>query len=100
MGCANQRWSRGHKAQGQGHKKNSRPRTDPLEAKDQQHRRKRSQKKGFQKFFQAISKKKVFKNFFQAKKVFKNFFSGNLYLRKPKKKVFVDFPQGFWRFLK
>ena len=31
-----QRWSRGHKArgQGQGHKKNPRPRTDTLEAKD------------------------------------------------------------------
>ena len=55
-------------------------------------------KKVFKNFFQAISKKKVFKNFFQAKKIFKNFFSGNLYLRKPKKKVFADFPQGFWRF--
>ena len=67
-----QRWSRGHKdrVQGQGHKKIrgqgqgqpfrgqalSRPRTGMLEAKakDQGHRRKRSQKK------------KVFKNFFQA----------------------------------
>ena len=31
-----QRWSRGHKARGQGqvHKKNPRPRTEPLEAKD------------------------------------------------------------------
>ena len=29
-----QRWSRGHKARGQGHKIISRPRTDPLEAKD------------------------------------------------------------------
>ena len=77
-----QRWSRGHKArgQGQGHKKISRPRprprTDSLEAKakDQGHRRKCS------------PKKKVFKNFFQAKKVFKIFFSGDLYLRKPKKR--------------
>ena len=46
----NQRWSRGHKARGQGHKKNPRPRTafprtDPLEAKDQGHSRKCSQKK-------------------------------------------------------
>ena len=39
-------------------------------------------KKVFKNFFQA---KKVFKNFFQAKKVFKKFFSGDLYLRKPKK---------------
>ena len=47
---------------------------------------------------QAFSKKKVFKNFFQAKKVFKIFFSGDLYLRKPKKKFFADFPRRFWRF--
>ena len=38
-GAAQQRWSRGHKARGQGHKKNPRPRTafprtDTLEAKD------------------------------------------------------------------
>ena len=33
-----------------------------------------------------FSKKNVFKNFFQAKKVFKNVFSGDLYLRKPKKR--------------
>ena len=57
-----QRWSRGHKARGQGHKKNPRPRTafprtEPLEAKDrnargQGHRRpKRSKKKGLQKYF-------------------------------------------------
>ena len=74
--CSRQRWSRGHKArgQGQGHKKIrgqgqvqgqgqpflgqnlSRPRTGMLEAKakDKGHRRKRS------------PKKKVFKNFFQA----------------------------------
>ena len=45
-----------------------------------------SKKKGPQKFFSGDLKKKVFKNFFQAKKVFKNFFSGNLYLRKPKKR--------------
>ena len=43
----------------------SRPRTDPLEAKDQEHRRKCSQKK---------------------KKVFKKFFSGGFYLRNPKKR--------------
>ena len=62
-----QRWSRGHKTrgQGQGHKKIrgqgqgqpfrgqnlSKPRTAMLEAKDQEHRRKRSPKKGLQKFF-------------------------------------------------
>ena len=87
-----QRWSRGHKArgQGQGHKKNPRPRTafprtDTLEAKakDQGHKRKcspkkkerssqkffrRSQKKKkvFSKIFQAISTKNVFQKIFQA----------------------------------
>ena len=57
-----------------------------------------SKKKVLKNFFQAISKNKVFKIFFRVKKVLKNFFSGDLYLRKPKKKVFADFPQGFWRF--
>ena len=62
-----QRWSRGHKArgQGQGHKKKrgqgqghpfrgqtlSRPRTGTLEAKDQGYKRKCSLKKGLQKSF-------------------------------------------------
>ena len=88
-----QRWSRGHKArgQGQGHKKNPRPRTafpriDTLEAKAKDQGRKRKcspkkkKKKVFTKIFQAISKKKrssqkffkrsprkhVFQNIFQA----------------------------------
>ena len=67
------------KFRGQGKKKISRPRTDPLEAKtkDQGHRRKcspkkisskiffrRSQKKGLQKFFSG--KKGLQKNFFRA----------------------------------
>ena len=70
----NQRWSRGHKArgQGQGHKKNPRPRprprtalprTEPLEAKD---RNTRGQGQGPRTQAQKFSKKKVFKNFFQA----------------------------------
>ena len=63
-----------------------RPRTDLLEAKDQGHRRKCSKKKRSSKFFFRRSPKKVFKNFFQAKKVFKKFLSGDLYLRKPKKR--------------
>ena len=71
-----QRWSRGHKArgqgQGQGHKKNPRPRprprtalprTEPLEAKD---RNARGQGQGPRTQAQVFSKKKVFKNFFQA----------------------------------
>ena len=65
-----QRWSRGNKArgQGQGHKKNSRPRprtafprTDPLEAKD---RNARGQGQRTQP--QLFSKKKVSKKVFQA----------------------------------
>ena len=74
--------------QGQGPKKISRPRTDPLEAKakNQGHRRKCSpKKKVLRKFFQVISKKKVFKKFFYAKKVFTKFFSGDFHLRKTKK---------------
>ena len=72
-----QRWSREHKArgQGQGHKKISRPRTDPLMAKAKDTDASVLQKKGLQKFF-----------------------SGDLYLRKPKKRSLQIFPQGFWRF--
>ena len=80
----NQRWSRGHKARGQGRKKNPRPRTafprtDTLEAKDrnargQGHKRKCSpKKKVFTKIFQAISTKKRFpKNFSTAPQNFNN----------------------------
>ena len=97
MALYEQRWSRGHKAlgQGQGHKKISRPRTDPLEAKDTG--ASVLQKKGFQKIFSSNLKKKVFKIFFQAKKVFKKFFSGDFSLRKTKK-GFTNFLRGFWRF--
>ena len=98
-----QRWSRGHKArgQGQGYKKNPRPtprtalpRTDTLEAKDRNARGQgqgprtqpqvlsKKKKKIFTKIFQAISKKKkVFTKIFQAistKKRFpKNFSSAS-----------------------
>ena len=64
-----QRWSRGHKARGQGHKKIrgqgqgqplrrqtlSRPRTGMLEAKDQGHPQVSSKKKVFKKVFRAFS---------------------------------------------
>ena len=63
-----QRWSRGHKArgQGQGHKKNPRPRTafsrtDPLEAKD---KNARGQGQGPRTQPQVFSKKKGLQNFF------------------------------------
>ena len=89
-----QRWCRGHKArgpgQGQEHKKISRPRsrTDPLEtkAKDQGHRRKCSQKKKSSKIFFRRFQKKGLQNFISDKKDLQNFFSGDLYLRKPKKR--------------
>ena len=66
-----QRWSRGHKARGQGHKKNPRlrprtafQRTEPLEAKDSNAR---GQGQGPRTQAQAFFKKKmVFKIFFQA----------------------------------
>ena len=81
--CNNQRWSRGHKArgQGQGHKKNSRPRTafprtDTLEAKDRNARGQGprtqaqvlSKKKSLHKNFSGdlLKKKKVFTKIFQA----------------------------------
>ena len=66
-----QRWSRGHKARGQGqeHKKNPRPRprtafprTEPLEAKDR-NARGQGQKPRTQ--AQVFSKKKVFTKFFR-----------------------------------
>ena len=63
-----QRWSRRHKArgQGQGHKKNPRPRTafprtEPLEAKD---KNARSQGQGPRTQTQAFSKKKGLQKFF------------------------------------
>ena len=69
-----QRWSQGHTAQGQGHKKNPRPRprtsfprTEPLEAKD---RNARGQGHGPRTQPQAFSKTK--------KKMFEKSFSGNL----------------------
>ena len=99
--CMYQRWSRGHKArgQGQGHKKilRLRPSTDPLEAKakDQGHRRMCSPKKRSSNFFFRRSQKKVFKNFFQEKKVFKKFCFRRSLLEETKKKVFADFPHGF-----
>ena len=78
-----QRWSRGHKARGQGHKKNLRPRprtafprTDTLEAKDRNARGQgqgpsasalqKKKKKVFTKIFQAISTKKRFPKIFSS----------------------------------
>ena len=72
-----QRWSQRHKARGQGqeHKKISRPRTELLEAKDQEHRSKCfPKKKGLQKILTGDLKKRSLKVFFQVKKVLNFFF--------------------------
>ena len=99
-----QRWSRGHKArgQGQGHKKNPRPRTafprtDTLEAKDRNARGQgprtqaqvlsKKKQKVFTKIFQAISKKK------KKKGLHKNFSSDLHKISFPKN--FSTAPQNF-----
>ena len=82
----NQRWSRGHKARGQGHKKNPRPRTafprtDTLEAKD---RNARGQGQGPRtQSASALQKKKK-------KGLHKNF-SGDLQKKKKKKGLHKNF---------
>ena len=83
FGCGNQWWSRGHKARGQGHKKNPRPRTafprtDTLETKNRNARgqgprtqaqvlskKKKKKKRSSQKFFKRSPRKNVFQKIFQ-----------------------------------
>ena len=89
--CSYQLWSRDirleatanntKKIRGQGQRQPfqeqtlSRPRAGMLEAKNQEHRRKCSQKKkSIKNFFQAISKKKRSSKIFAGEKGFKNFF--------------------------
>ena len=80
-----QRWSRGHKARGQGHKKNPRPRTafprtDPLEAKD---RNARGQGQGPKTQLQAFPpKKRSLKKFFRQSPIYRR--SQNFWLGRPK----------------
>ena len=80
-----QRWNRGQKARGQGHKKISRskPRKDPLEAKDTD---------------ASVLKKKVLQKIFSGEKGLQKIFFRRSVLEETKKKVFADFPQSFWRF--
>ena len=107
-----QRWSRRHKARGQGHKKNPRPRTafpttDTLEAKDRNARgqgpRTQAQvlskkKKVFTKIFQAISTKKRFpKNF--SSDLHKKTFSKKFFKRSPQKNVFQKIFQALHKIL-
>ena len=56
-----------------------------------------SKKKVFKNFFQAISKKRSSKKVFRRKRSSKIFFRWSL-LEQTKKKVFANFLQGFWRF--
>ena len=56
-----------------------------------------TQKKILKNFFQAMLKKGLQKLFPGEKGLQKIFFRRSL-LEKTKKKVFADFPQGFWRF--
>ena len=74
-----------------------RPRTDPLEAKDQGHRRKCSQKRSSKFFSRDLKKKGLEKNFLGEEGLQKLFFRRSVH-EETKKKVFADFPQGFWRF--
>ena len=97
-----QRWSRGHKdrGQGQGHKKISRPRTDPLKAKvkDQGHRRKCSPKKeGFQKIFSSNLKKGL-QNYFSGENGLQKLFFRRFPQEENKKTSSQIFLRGFWRF--
>ena len=69
----------------------SRPRTKDTDANV-------LKKKRSSNFFSGYLKKKVFKIFFRRKRSSKIFFKRSL-LDETKKKVFADFPQGFWCFL-
>ena len=110
------RWSRGHKAQGQGHERNPRPRlrtalprTEPLEAKDsssedrlfrgqgQECLRPRAKDQGH--WGICSPKKRSSKKFFRQfpKNGLQRNFLGDFQTRKTKK-VFANFPQGIWRF--
>ena len=107
----NQRWSRGHKArgQGQGHKKNRRPRrvfprTDTLEAKDQGHKRKCSPKKkkrSSQKCFRRTPKKKKWSSqkCFRRTPKKKKWSSQKFFRQSPQKNVFQKIFQAFHKIL-
>ena len=81
MNHYNQRWSREHKARGQGHKKISRPRTKDTDASVLQKKR----------------SSKLFSGDLKKKRSSKNFFWWFL-LEETKEKVFADFLHGVWRF--
>ena len=77
-----------------------RPRTQKnFEAKDQRHRRKCSpKKKHLQKSFSGdLRKKSLKKIFIRRKRSSKNFFQA-ISTSGKQKKVFANFPRGFWRF--
>ena len=90
-----QRWIREHKArgQGQGHKKILRPRPKTQDTDANVVR-----KKMVSKIFSRDFKKKGLQNFFSGDKRLQKFFFRQSLLEETKKKVFADFPPGFWRF--
>ena len=102
MTLYDQRWSRGHKARGQGqeHKKNPRtrprtafPRTDTLEAKD---RNARGQGQGPRTQVQVLSKKKrSSQKFFRRSQKKKNFFFQAISTKNRFPKNFSSAPQNF-----
>ena len=102
LNTKNQRWSRGHKARGQGHKKNPRPRprtafprTDTLEAMD---RNARGQGQGPRTQAQVLSKKKkVSTKIFQA--ISKKKSSQKFFKRSPRKNVFQKIFQPLHKIL-
>ena len=112
-----QRWSRGHKArgQGQGHKKNPRPRTafprtDTLEAKDRNARGQgprtqaqvlsKKKKRSSQKFFRRSPKKKgLHKNFSGDLQKKKKRSSQKFFKRSPQKNVFQIMFQALHKIL-
>ena len=57
-----------------------------------------SKKKGLQNFFSGDLRKKGHQNFFSSEKDLQKIFFRRSLLEETKKKVFADFPQGFWRF--
>ena len=100
------RCSRGHMARGQGHKKNPRPRsrtalprTDPLKTKDRNARDQGQGPRTKDTGASVLQKKrspKFFSGDLQKKRLQKNS-SSDLQTRNTKK-VFANFPRGFWRF--
>ena len=75
-----------------------RPRTQKNFEDKAKNRPSRGQGQGQRTQTQVFSKKKGLQNFFSGEKGLQKFFFQQSLLEETKKKVFADFPQGFWRF--